>query len=235
METDPIELAGSKRGSSQGDDREKKRFRESRPEDSPETLARAASEVSNGDGARSKNSNMSSPDLRPGASQKNAAKQPEDMVWIRFPPSAKEHQADFASTAAASNEGGPAVSFNQLDNGDGSRQLHERRQFEKIPLSVDVLLAQTTSSSVLPTQPCQNWLFLILLIAGCCCATAFFQSSPDVRTFQHVIPPKHALDAARTGRNINQDLLESHLSNLTLRDFLTDPRGFHLGMAVRVV
>jgi hypothetical protein len=236
MGTDLVKLAGSKRLSPTGDDGGEKRCRASRPEDSSETLANASSEGSNCNGTWStQNSKQSRPVVDHGASIASTctADRPEDML-IQSPSSAKENQFDSALAAMASfNERGSAVAFNRLDNGDD--RLLEMRSFEAIPLPVDVLLAQTSSSSALSIQACQIWLFLILLFAGCCCATAFFQSSPDVRTFHHIIPPKHALDAAKIGRNVNQDLLESHLSNLTLRDFLTDPRGFHLGMAVRII
>ena len=237
MEAFPLIMARSKRGYPTGDDREKKRFRESPPQGTVSTTsAFGDTDAVEGDWTELVDSKQTRPRvLKTGASNTGITDQPEANL-IQDPPLKHGHLAS-SSLEAHNNVERSARVFNHLKL-DNSSQLLDGigRPVETHQQSTDMLMVQASSSASMQIKGSGNWLFNILMIMCCCCATAFFQLSPsDVRTFQHVIPPKHALDVARKGGNVDRDLLESFLSNRTLRDFLTDPRGFHLGMAVRKV
>ena len=106
----------------------------------------------------------------------------------------------------------------------------------------------TSSTISTPTKPAvKSKVALLLKIAAILVlagnVVAFFPRLPSVRSFHHIIPPQHVLDSVRNSNdkqvkdNPNQYQYQHHtdmyLTNTTLREFLMDPEGFHLAMAVR--
>lgn len=105
--------------------------------------------------------------------------------------------------------------------------------------------SSTTSNTIKPVVKSRMVLFLkittLFLLGGC--ALAFFPRLPSVRSFYHIIPPQHVLDSVKSDTTANDNTNNSmyqyqhhtgmYLTNTTLREFLTDPEGFHLAMAVR--
>lgn len=69
---------------------------------------------------------------------------------------------------------------------------------------------------------------LFLVVVCVCAAAALLPRTTQIRTFNHIIPPKHAIDAKASDLSVT---LESFLTNVTLREFLKDSEGFHLAMA----
>jgi hypothetical protein len=82
---------------------------------------------------------------------------------------------------------------------------------------------QQHSSSSLLRRAHMALLLLLIGTVVCCYAAFLFRKGPALRSFGHIIPPRHA--------QTREAVTKTYLSDLTLREFLMDPEGFHLAMA----
>ncbi|CAB9514466.1 K07001 NTE family protein [Seminavis robusta] len=220
MQTEPLDVSGTKRASDSPDDRDRKKSRGNAPSTATVEGESAEQPILTG--------SIGTRNDRTGKAPVSALPKSTKAVVLNevLPP-----------PAGAQNKGrvnNVAMTHSLSDNLPAQKKRTPQVMY---PPSADFIFSQTIPSSNIATssnRSIRKWLFSTILIVSCCCAAAFFQRAPSIRTFDHVIPPKHVVDTVAKGGVVDKNVqgqMDAFLSNVTLREFLTDPSGFHLGMA----
>lgn len=216
METERVADAAKRPAEEDESPRERKKSRKSTGEekDAPATTPTDAQRKAN-NAASAKVAHAVTPEPTrerklPSGEEGSVPMPPPASEYAKLPPTQGENSAAARNTADNQPTAAPAIQAAEAPSpSDAPNQAH---------------LSPSPQTSRFPS------LFQLFFFVVSCCAAgaALLPRTTSIRTFGHVIPPKHAIDAKSADMAID---LESFVTKVTLRDFLADSRGFHLAMA----